>query len=267
MRQERRCMKPKIVFIHGMFLNPKSWETWKRFFEAKGYECQAPAWPLHDGEPTALRASIPPGLGELNLEALYAHYREILCDDAGSTILIGHSLGGLIVQKLVSEGLVKAGVAICSVAPNKMLAVDWGFMRNSASITNPFAGYDPYEMTPEGFHKNFANTLSEAESNAAWQAYAVHESRQVLRDILGDAGVIDTEVAHAPLLFIGAEKDEIIPASLVGRVAKAYSDERSHSEYVEFTGRGHFICGEPRWEEVAETIANWLDAHLHADRS
>lgn len=260
-------MKPKIIFIHGMFLNPKSWTEWVSYFENEGYACDAPAWPLHEGEPSALRANIPPGLGDLDLPALYSHYRTILSAESESPVVIGHSLGGLIVQKMVAEGLASAGVGICSVAPNRMLAADWGFMRNSASITNPFAGHDPYEMTPEGFHQNFANVLSEAESHAAWDAFAVHESRQVLRDILGEAGEIDTDVPHAPLLFIGAEKDEIIPSSLVGRVAKAYSDERSHSEFVEFTGHGHFICGEPRWEELAATIANWLSAHRNATRA
>jgi alpha-beta hydrolase superfamily lysophospholipase len=51
------------------------------------------------------------------------------------------------------------------------------------------------------------------------------------------------------------------------RNAHAYKDDRSHHEYVEFTGRGHFICGEPKWEEVAEKVANWLTAHLNSVRS
>ncbi len=71
-------MKPKIIFIHGMFLNPKSWDAWVNFFEGQGYICEAPAWPLHDGEPSNLRSNIPAGLGELNLETLYTHYRGIL---------------------------------------------------------------------------------------------------------------------------------------------------------------------------------------------
>jgi len=259
-------MTPKIIFIHGMFLTAKSWAPWVRYFTDLGYECEAPSWPLHEGEPAELRAQIPAGLGELKLEELHAYYRNLV--SAGPPpILIGHSLGGLLVQKLVGEGLALAGVGICPVAPNKMLSFDWGFMRNTASITNPFAGSDPYEMTPEGFHQNFANTLDEAASNAAYEAYAVHESRQVLRDIMGDEGKIDFEAPHVPLLHIGAEKDEIIPAALVLRNAEAYKDERSHSEYVEFTGRGHFICGEPRWEEVAERVANWLNSHLVAARS
>jgi pimeloyl-ACP methyl ester carboxylesterase len=89
----------------------------------------------------------------------------------------------------------------------------------------------------------------------------------VLRDILGEDGKVDVEKPHVPLLFIGAEKDEIIPASLVKRNAHAYTDERSHREYREFSSRGHFICGESGWEEVAGTVSNWLQGHLTAVRA
>lgn len=206
-------------------------------------------------------------MGELTLADVYGHYIQTLTDENEPPIVIGHSLGGLIVQKLAADGLIRVGVAICSVAPNKMLAFDWGFLRNSALITNPFAGSDPYEMTPEGFHQNFANTLSEGESNKNYKEFAMHESRQVLRDIMGEEGEVDLKKPHVPLLFIGAEKDEIIPASLVRKNAHAYEDERSHHEYTEFGGRGHFICGEPGWQEVAERVANWLNAHLSAERA
>jgi pimeloyl-ACP methyl ester carboxylesterase len=260
-------MKPKIIFIHGMFLNPKSWEPWISFFEGQGYECIAPAWPLHSGEPAALRADPPSGLGRLGLDDLHNHYRNLLSLEVEKPIVIGHSLGGLLAQKLLADDLVRAAVGLCSVAPNRMLAFDWGFMRNSASIANPFAGDEPYEMTQELFHQNFCNTLGEADSNALWEAYSVNESRQVLRDIMGHEGQIDMEMPHNPLLLIGAEKDEIIPASLVRRNAHAYQDERSHHEYKEFTGRGHFLHGEPQWEEVASSISNWLEGHLSAVRS
>ncbi|WAC19065.1 alpha/beta hydrolase [Luteolibacter sp. SL250] len=260
-------MKPKIIFIHGMFLTAKSWEHWVEHFSALGYPCEAAPWPLHAAEPADLRADPPEGLGELKLSDLHGYYRDVLRGEDQPPVVIGHSLGGLLAQKLLADGLVSAAIGICSVAPNRMLAFDWGFLRNSASITNPFAGDDPYEMTPEGFHQNFANTLSEAQSNAAFGAYAVHESRQVLRDIMGDEGQINLKAPHAPLLLIGAEKDEIIPASLVRRNAHAYEDERSHHEYAEFTGRDHFICGAPGWEEVAAKIENWLAGHLSAVRS
>lgn len=252
-----------------MFLNPKCWEAWIPRFEEQGYVCEAPPWPLHEGEPAELRARPPEGLGRLELRTVYTHYNNLL--RAGNTgegvIVIGHSLGGLIMQKLMADGLVRLGVGICSVAPNAMLSADWGFLRNSASITNPFAGGEPYEMTEERFRESFGNQLSADASRAAFETYALSESRQVLRDILGDEARVNVEKPHNPLLFIGAAEDQIIPNTLVARNAEAYTDQRSHSEYREFSGRGHFICGEPKWEEVADLISNWLHDHLSAIRA
>lgn len=259
-------MKPRLMFVHGMFLNPKSWEAWISHFEALGYECEAPAWPLHEGAPADLRHQVPEGLGSLELKTVYTHCRNLLAG-RGDTIVIGHSLGGLIMQRLMADGLVRLGVGICPVAPNAMLSLDWGFLRNSASITNPFAGDTPYEMTEELFHKNFGNCMPAAASRAAFEEFAMAESRQVLRDILGEEGKVDVEKPHNPLLFIGAAEDKIIPSSLVARNAEAYTDQRSHSEYREFSGRGHFICGETNWEEVAALTASWLHDHLNAVRA
>lgn len=260
-------MKPKIIFIHGMFLNSKCWDQWLRYFSDLGYDCSAPSWPMHDGDPADLRTRVPDGLGALSLQDLRDHYRSQIQLETVPPVLIGHSLGGLLVQELVAEGLAVAGVAICPVAPNGMLAADWGFFRNSLAITNPLAGSAPYEMTKEDFHRNFTNTLDVASSREAYERYAVHESRQVLRDIIGPQGKVDVTRPHVPLLFIGAEKDEIIPPSLVMRNSEAYTDSRSHSEYAGFSNRSHLICNEPLWEEVAERVANWLSPHLSSLRS
>jgi alpha-beta hydrolase superfamily lysophospholipase len=260
-------MKPKIIFIHGMFLTAKCWDEWVGYFTRLGYDCEAVAWPHHEGEPVALRSHPPEGLGTLGLEDLYGFFRAVVRREAEPPVVIGHSLGGLIVQRLLADKLVRAGVGIASVAPNRMLAFDWGFMRNTASITNPFAGDEPFEMTPELFHRNFANTLGEAESRPYFDTLAVHESRQVLRDVMAHEGEIDLAAPHAPLLLIGAKEDEIIPSSLVRRNAHAYEDGRFHHEFAEFSGRGHLLCNQPGWEEVAEKIANWLPGHLTAIRS
>ena len=176
-------------------------------------------------------------------------------------ILVGHSVGGLIVQLLVQKGLAEMGVPIDSVAPNAMLAFDWGFMKNSALIANPFKGNDPFMMDVESFHGSFCNTMSMEETEIAYNETATHDSRNVLRDCMGEPGQLDLELPHAPLLFIAGEEDEIIPYELSQRNAEAYTDEVSISDFKAFPGRGHFICGEPGWEEVADYISEWLQAH------
>lgn len=247
-----------IVFVHGMFQNPKSWNNWVTFFREKGYETQAPSWPLHEGEPSALRQNPPPGLGHLSLDEIY---NKIVGVVAGldRPIVIGHSVGGLIAQKLLAADLVSGAVAISSVAPNAMLDFDWGFIKNSAIITNPFKGDEPVYMDAQTFHAAFANTLTEEQAASAFVDTATHDSRNVLRDCMGDSGKIDLTRAHAPLLLIGGEKDEIIPADLCEKNFRAYEDNDSVTAFQQFAGRSHFICGKPGWQEVASFVADWLE--------
>lgn len=254
------AMKKKLLFIHGMFLTGKSWEHWVPYFEQRGYDCVAPSWPRHENDPAHLRAHVDPGLGELALETVTSHFAK-RAGGLDAPILVGHSLGGLIAQKLVERQLAAAAVCISSVAPNAMVSLDWGFFRNSLKITNPLKGSQPFPLTPEGFQQNFANTLSSTQSLHHYERYAVPESRNVLRDAMGQAGHLDLAAPHVPLLFIGGDRDQIIPDKLNRRNAEAYTDRDSVAAFKEFPGRGHFICGEPGWEEVAGYVADWLQQH------
>jgi pimeloyl-ACP methyl ester carboxylesterase len=251
-------MAESILFIHGMFQNAKSWDRWVSFFSQRGYDCIVESWPLHEGDPAQLRLSPPSGLGELHLNVVIDHFRNLIRSRVSRPIVIGHSVGGLVVQKLAADDLISAGVAIASVAPNRMLAFDWGFFKNSVAISNPLAGNEIFEMSPEGFHQSFANILGEEDSNRAYEATATHDSRNILRDCMLKPGHIDLSKPHVPLLFIAAEEDQIIPPELCQKNAKAYEDKGSISDYQDFPNRGHFICGEPGWEEVATSVANWL---------
>lgn len=246
-----------IIFIHGMFQNPKSWRKWTDFFAAKGYNCIVPAWPLHAGEPAELRSNPPEGLGDLHLDDIILEI-ETLVLKHDNPIVIGHSVGGLIVQLLINRGAAIAGIAIDSVAPNAMLDFDWGFFKNSALITNPFKGNEPFYMDEKSFHGSFANTLTEEASNMAFNEFATHDSRNVLRDCMGESGRLDLEISHPPLLLIAGEKDEIIPNTLSKKNFEAYTDVNSITGFKEFPNRSHYICGEPGWEEVAEYCHNWL---------
>lgn len=246
-----------IIFVHGMFQNPKSWEKWSQFFSEKGYNCIVPSWPYHEGDPSSLRASPSENLGKLTLKEVIASIENVV-EQSNNPIMIGHSVGGLITQIMISRGLVKYGVAIDSVAPNAMLDFDWGYLKNSAVITNPLKGDEPIYMDQQTFHSAFANTLSEDTSAHAFAKFATHDSRNVLRDCMGEDGKIDLTAPHNPLLLIASEKDEIIPASLVEKNYKAYEDKDSVTAFKEFKNRGHYICGEPNWEEVAEFSFNWF---------
>jgi len=252
-------MKNTIIFIHGMFQNAQSWDKWVEYFTAKGYHCIAESWPLHEGDPASLRSDPPAGLGELRLATITEKYRQLAAAQTDKPILIGHSVGGLIVQLLVNEGLAKLGVPISPVAPNAMISFDWGFIKNSAMITNPFKGDDPFLMDLEGFHDSFCNTMTLEATQGPFERTATHDSRNVLRDCLGEDGHVDLDLPHVPLLFIAGEEDQIIPYELIEKNAKANTDELSRTDYRKFAQRGHFICREPGYEQVISAVSEWIE--------
>lgn len=137
-------------------------------------------------------------------------------------------------------------------------------MKNSALIAHPFKGNEPFFTDTESFHSSFCNTMTIQETRVAFEETATHDSRNVLRDCMGDAGKIDLELPHVPLLFVGGEDDQIIPASLNEKNKKAYTDETSIVDFKSFPGRGHFICGQRGWEEVAEYIERWFQQRAYA---
>lgn len=247
-----------IVFIHGLFVNPKSWEDWKKYFEAKGYTCYTPANPSHEGDPTALRNNFAPNLSQVTFEDVVNNIIKLIDTLPEKPIVIGHSLAGLVVQKLVSLDKAVAGVCIDGAAPQGIITTKWSFWKSNFPVINFLKGNSVFVPTKKWFHYTFCNTMSRQESDKVFDKYVVPESRNIPRGTLKSYAKIDLKKPHNPLLFIAGEKDHIVPASLNRKNFKAYKDTNSKKEFKEFENRGHYICGEKNWQEVADYVANWI---------
>lgn len=248
-------MARPLVFIHGMYLNAQSWGDWIPYAESRGYEALAMSWPFHDGEPADLRARIDPGLGRLTFGEVVASLAARIADLSESPVLIGHSVGGAAVQKLVDMGMARAGVAISPAPPQGVLAMSPTFLRANFPHVNPFAGNRPIRMTADRFAYTFGNTMPRAASDAAFERFVVPESRNVPRSLLTKQAHIDPAAPHAPLLMIGGDSDHLVPLPLVKRNAARYRDS---VEVRVVEGRGHFLCNEDSWERVADLAFDWL---------
>ena len=246
-----------IVFLHGLFMNPKSWKKWVQAFEAKGYTCHVPAYPYHEGDPTALRSAVPAGLGLLTLDRVNLGIWRLVSRMPEPPIAVGHSMGGLIVQILMNNGLLKAGVCISPAPPAGIGSMEWSFLRSNLPVINPLKGDTTYLMSRSHFHYTFCNTMSISASDQAYTEFLVPESRNIPRTVR-KSGKVDFTRPHAPLLFVAGTEDHIIPRSLVERNWSRYTERRSKAELKVFPGRGHFICGQPGWEEVARFVVRWL---------
>jgi pimeloyl-ACP methyl ester carboxylesterase len=251
-------MAPHVIFIHGMYLNGQSWQPWTERFASAGFSSEAPSWPYHDGEPRDRRAKVDAWLRTLTFEAVCQHYKKLIDDLPQRPIVVGHSVGGLVVQRLVSDGYATAGVSISSAPPPGVVSFSPHFLRSNFPHVNPLAGSRPVFMTPQRFHHAFCNTLTRSASDEAFDRFVVPESRKVPRGTLGQSAKIDFDAPHAPLLFLTGDQDHLTPVAMVRRNAGRYNTDQGKVDYQEFEGRSHYICGEPGWREVADAAIGWI---------
>lgn len=247
-----------IVFVHGMYVNGVSWEPWIERARSAGLGALAPSWPCHDGQPAELRAHVDPELGKLSFARVVAHFKGVIAALAERPFLVGHSIGGLVVQKLINDGYGRAGVAVSSAPARGVVSLDPHFLRANFPHVNPLAGNKPVVMTPERFHYTFCNTMTRQASDEAFDRYVVPESRNVARGTLGKEAKIDFRRPHSPLLFVAGDTDHLTPLAAVRRNARRYDAAGGTTRFEEMKGRSHFICNQDGWEEVADIALGFL---------
>jgi len=248
-----------IVFIHGLFQNPTSWVEWKKYFEAKGFSCHTPAYPFHEGNPEELRKNIHPDLGKLTFGEVTNSLVKFIDQLPEKPILVGHSMGGLAVQKLINLDKGQAGVCIDAAPPKGIFSFKWSFLKANLPTINPLKGNSVFLPGTEWFYYAFCNTMTLAQTQVEFDQFVVPESRNIARSSTGKDGEVNFKKPHAPLLFIAGEKDNIIPPSLNRKNFAAYKDKNSQKDFKEFAGRTHYICGQENWQEVADYIYQWFE--------
>ncbi len=246
-----------VIFIHGMFVTPRCWSGWIDRFNARGILCEAPPWPQHDGTPAELRARHPDAaLAKLTLPDVIAHFEAIVKQQPSPPVLVGHSMGGLVVQTLVNRGLATKGVAIDSAPPKGVFVLSWSMLRANFPL---FFGSQPLLMSEAQWRYAFDNTSSPEAAHASYEAQLVPESKRVGRGALGAA--IEWKQPHAPLLFVGGGADHIIPHKVNEANVGKYAHDGSRVDYKRFDGRTHYsvLAGEG-WEEVCDFVGDWIQA-------
>lgn len=247
-----------IVFIHGLFVNNTSWSEWRKYFEAKGYTVHTPANPYHEGNPEQLRKNIDARLNKSGFEELVMKLARFIDTLPEKPIIIGHSLAGLVVQKLIEMDKAVAGVSIDGAPPKNVFA-PFQTIKTVWPVVNLFKS-GAFMGSREWYHYAFFNNMSRAESDKEFDKVAVPESRTVARDtLLKSFSKVDFKKPHNPLLFIAGENDHIFPADFTRKIAGSYKDKNSRVDYKVFAGRSHYIAGEKGWQEVAQYVENWIE--------
>jgi pimeloyl-ACP methyl ester carboxylesterase len=251
-----------VVFITGAFVSNSGWDEWRAYFESKGYNTIAPAWPFKNGTAKELRDRQPNDrdLADLTLQELVEHYAEIVKSFPEKPIVIGHSLGGLITQIIVNRDLAAAGVAIHPVPPQGIFSYEFSFLRAGWKALGLFTSMKKtYLMSLGDWQYAFVNGMPLDEQKFTWEQNTIPESKRVARGGLTSAAKVDFNKSHPPLLITSGSEDNIIPAHLNVRNFKRYKKNDSILDYKEFPGRNHFVLGQKTWKEDADYILDWLD--------
>jgi pimeloyl-ACP methyl ester carboxylesterase len=252
-----------IVFVTGAFVTNLGWKPWQQYFESKGYTTYAPSWPHKEGTAKEVRDRKPNDLplAKLHLIDVVNSYETFIKTLPEKPIIIGHSLGGLMTQILLSRGHAVAAVVIHSVPPLGVIPYEFSFLKAGWRSLGLFTSLNKtYLMSFKTWQYAFTNGMALDEQQKAYDENTIPESKRAARGGLSFTAKIDFKKPHAPLLFIAGSTDHIIPATLNKRNFKRYKDKSSVTEFKEFPNNNHFVTGLPNWQETAGYVADWLQS-------
>jgi non-heme chloroperoxidase len=256
-RTNKSNLQP-IVFVHGLWLLPNSWDRWTKMAEEAGYIALAPGWP--DDPETAEEARTNPGVFSYkSIRQIADHVHGVISALERKPALIGHSLGGLLVQILAGRGLAVATVAIDPAPFRGVLPLPLSSLRAVWPILhNPANWYRAVPLTFAQFRFAFANAVSEQEARELYLDFSVPGSGVALFQAAfanfnpwTEAKVNKKNPARGPLLIISGKKDNIIPWAIANASYKQQRQGGGVTEVVEIPGRGHSLVIDSGWRDVA----------------
>ena len=261
-------MERSIVFIHGAWVTPLCWEFMIPYFEQKGFQTLAPAWPGKEGSVEGQRRDPSTTLKGLGIRQIVDHYEALIRNLPESPVLVGHSFGGLFVQILLDRGLGRAGVAIDSAPPRGVFSFYPTAFRSLARVLTTWRGWERILTMPfSDFRYAFLNTVPAEQQRGIYDRYVVPETGRVFFEAAvslltpaSPARVDFRNPSRPPLLLIAGGADHIVPPQINRSNFRKYRRTAETVAFREFAGRGHWIIAQDGWEEIARSISDWIDA-------
>jgi len=248
-----------IVFIHGLWLLPSSWNRWATVFEEAGYTTVSPGWP--DDPDTVEEANAHPEVfAHKSVGQVADSYAEVIGRLDKKPALIGHSFGGLLVQMVAGRGIAAATVAIDPAPFRGVLPLPVSALKSAAPVlSNPANHGRAVPLTYEQFRYGFANAVSEEEAHELYETFAVPASGTPLFQAATanlnpwtEAKVDTKNPDRGPLLLIAGEKDNTAPWAITNASYKKQKQNEGVTEIFEMPNRGHGLVIDSGWREVAD---------------
>jgi pimeloyl-ACP methyl ester carboxylesterase len=254
-----------VIFIHGLWVHSSAWQPWIDYFDAAGYSASAPGWPGDPETVEAARAN-PDAIADHGIDEVTEHYASIIRGLDQPPIVIGHSFGGMIAEKLLGEDLAAAAIGIDAAQIKGVLPLPLSALRVTFPVfKNPANEHRAVSLTEDQFHYAFGNGIPPEESNELYAKWTIPAPGKPLFQAAvanfnphSEAAVNTHNDTRGPLLLIAGGKDHTVPDAITKSTFKQYRKSEATTEILEFDDRGHSLTMDHGWQEIADACLAWL---------
>lgn len=261
-----------VVFVHGLWLLPSSWQRWVEAFEEAGYIALTPGWP--DDPATVAEANANPGvMANKTVGQVADHFSAVIAQLERKPAVIGHSFGGLLAQILAGRGQSAVTVAMAPAPFRGVLPLPFSALKASWPVLgNPANRNRAVPLSDEQFRYAFANAVSEDEARELYDTYAVPAPGAPLFQAAAanlnpwtQAQVDTLNHERGPLLIVSGQKDHTVPWAIASASFRQQQLNSGLTEIVEIPNRGHSLVIDSGWREVADTALAFVRRFAVAD--
>jgi pimeloyl-ACP methyl ester carboxylesterase len=254
-----------VVFIHGLWLLPSSWDNWAEFFKKAGYVPLTPDWP-DDPETVEEARANPEVLAGKKLGEVADHTAEVITGLERKPAVMGHSTGGLLAQLIADRGLSAATVAIDPGPFRGVLPLPYSTLKVSAPILrNPLNRGRAITLTFDQFKYGWANALDEEEARRLYDTYHVAAPGVALMQMANanlnpftEAKIDTKNPERGPLLIIEGDDDHTVHPAIAKAAYKRQRRNEGVTELKTIPNRGHALTIDSGWREVAQTALDFV---------
>jgi pimeloyl-ACP methyl ester carboxylesterase len=262
-----------VVFIHGLWLLPSSWDRWADFFSEAGYAPLTPDWP-DDPETVEKARANPEVLAGKKIGEVADHASEVIDALEKKPVVMGHSTGGLLAEILAGRGLSAATVAIDPGPFRGVLPLPVSTLRVSAPILiNPLNRGRAITLSFDQFRYGWTNAIeSDDEAKRLYDEFHVAGPGVALMQMANanlnpwtEAKVDTKNPDRGPLLIIDGEKDHTVPLAIANASYKRQKRNPGVTEITKIPNRGHSLTIDNGWREVAQTALDFVKRFVPAE--
>lgn len=248
-----------VVFIHGLWLLPSSWEPWAGVFAEAGFAPVLAPWP--DDPDTVEEANAhPEAMAKKTVGQVADSIQELIAQLDKKPAIVGHSFGGLMTQILAGRGLSAVSVSISPAPFRGVLPLPISALRSSFPVLgNPANRSKAVPLTFDQFRYAFANAVSEDEAKALYNTYAVPATGAALFQAATanlnpwtEVKVNSKNPDRGPMLIVSGAEDHTVPPAISKAAYKKQRKNDAVTELVTVDGRGHALTIDAGWREVCD---------------